>query len=130
MDSLEKYGSNIGWHQNQKELRYLTKRKKMDSNLIPLAEFLTSKEFLRINIPIYQRAYSWEIKHLDQFLDDIDLHLNSIPQEDYQFLGMVVYVEKENKKEIEIIDGQQRVTTFYLMSSIIFDWVKHERRRG
>ena len=102
----------------------------MDSNLIALAEFLTSKEITRVNIPIYQRAYSWEIKHLDQFLDDIDHHLNSKPQDDYQFLGMVVYVEKENKKEIEIIDGQQRITTFYLMSSIIFDWVKHERRRG
>ena len=102
----------------------------MDSNLVSLGEFLTSKDFERINIPIYQRAYSWEIKHLDQFLDDIDLHLSTKPQDNYQFLGMIVYVKKENKNEIEIIDGQQRLTTFYLISSIIFDWVKHERRRG
>ncbi len=101
----------------------------MNSNLIPLSEFLTSKEFLRINIPIYQRAYSWEIKHLDQFLDDIDHYLKSKPQEDYQFLGMLVYVDKENKKEIEIIDGQQRITTFYLMASIVHDWVNHENKR-
>lgn len=101
----------------------------MDSNLIPLSDFLKSKEFTRINIPIYQRAYSWEIKHLDQFLDDIDHHLRSKPQEEYQFLGMLVYVEKEEKKEIEIIDGQQRITTFYLMASIVHDWVNHENKR-
>ena len=76
----------------------------MDSNLQALSSFLTSKAFERINIPIYQRSYDWKGSHVTQFLDDINYHLGNENSE-YQFLGMIVYVNKENQsKEIEIID--------------------------
>ena len=52
----------------------------MESKLLSLGEFLISKNFSRVNIPIYQRAYSWEIKHVQQFLDDIEHHLTLKPE--------------------------------------------------
>ena len=43
---------------------------------------------------------------------------------------MMVYVFKENNsKEIEIIDGQQRLTTYYLLCGILYDWILYESRR-
>ena len=98
----------------------------MDSNLQALSSFLTSKAFERINIPIYQRSYDWKGSHVTQFLDDINYHLGNENSE-YQFLGMIVYVNKENQsKEIEIIDGQQRLTTYYLLLSVVHDWLTYE----
>ena len=98
----------------------------MDSKLISLGNFLQLNEFDRINIPIYQRAYDWKAQHVDQFLNDVEHHIQNPDENSYQFLGMIVYVNKENKKEIEIIDGQQRLTTFYLLASILFDWVNYQ----
>ena len=101
----------------------------MDSNLQSLSTFLTSNTFKRVNIPIYQRSYDWKPSHVTQFLDDIKYHLENDKSE-YQFLGMIVYVEKENNSnEIEIIDGQQRLTTYYLLLSILHDWLNYEITR-
>jgi len=102
----------------------------MSSKLKTLKDFVTRSEIERINIPIYQRAYSWEYKHVEDFLNDLDHHLKSPDENEYQFLGMMVYVFKENnEKEIEIIDGQQRLTTYYLMCSILYDWMHYEQYR-
>ena len=90
----------------------------MSAELKTFREFLTPDKISRINIPIYQRSYSWEWKHVDDFLNDLEYQLNSSSPDSYQFLGMVVYVFKEDQsKEIELIDGQQRITTYYLICS-------------
>ena len=49
----------------------------MSSKLKTLKDFVTRSEIERINIPIYQRAYSWEYKHVEDLLNDVDHHLNS-----------------------------------------------------
>ena len=102
----------------------------MDSKLKSLYAFLSDNELGRINIPIYQRSYDWKAHHVDQFLNDIEYHINNSDESSYQFLGMIVYVIKQGSsdeyKEIEIIDGQQRLTTFYLLASIVFDWIKYQ----
>jgi uncharacterized protein with ParB-like and HNH nuclease domain len=91
-----------------------------------LAGWLT-EPYSRINIPIYQRAYDWEDTHINQFIDDIEFHMKADHDDTYQFLGMIVYVSKEDDSgEIEIIDGQQRITTYYLLASILYDWICYE----
>ena len=99
----------------------------MSAELKTFREFLTPDKISRVNIPIYQRSYSWEWKHVDDFLNDLEYQLNSSSPDSYQFLGMVVYVFKEDQsKEIEVIDGQQRITTYYLICSILNDWIEYE----
>ena len=61
-------------------------------------------------IPLYQRAYAWKDKHIEQLIDDINGKTDGI---DY-YLGALI-VNRNNKGEYEVIDGQQRLTTLFLL---------------
>lgn len=61
-------------------------------------------------IPLYQRGYAWEEKQLKQLVDDIyDIPDN---KQNYYIGSLIVY--KDNNK-YEVIDGQQRLTSLYLL---------------
>jgi uncharacterized protein with ParB-like and HNH nuclease domain len=59
-------------------------------------------------VPKYQRTYSWEDKHVTDLFEDIKTNIN----ESEYFLGTLVFTQKND--ELEIIDGQQRITTILL----------------
>lgn len=69
-----------------------------------------------INIPAYQRPYRWTSKYIRQVFEDYDDN-----SEEY-FLGSAVLVEKVTNDikdtTIDVIDGQQRITTLYLLNYI------------
>lgn len=75
-------------------------------------------------IPEYQREYAWEDDQVNQLFDDIldftqtKLINNDKTQEKY-FLGCVVAYSNE-QNEMEIIDGQQRLTTLFLLLRAIY----------
>jgi Protein of unknown function DUF262/Protein of unknown function (DUF1524) len=72
------------------------------------------------NIPNYQRAYSWERKQLQDFMDDLD---NQMLGKDY-FLGTILLQIGENDglfKIVDIVDGQQRITTLTIFIKILLD---------
>ena len=58
-------------------------------------------------IPLYQRAYAWIDKHIEQLIEDIR---GKDDGADY-FLGSLI-VNKNAQGQYEVIDGQQRL--FYL----------------
>lgn len=63
-------------------------------------------------IPSYQRGYRWDRKQVEELLDDIyEVYLTK--QESYCLQPIVVSKIEENK--FEIIDGQQRLTTIYIL---------------
>ena len=77
-------------------------------------------------IPVYQRAYSWEKKNWKTFLDD--LHEQIEGNNNYFFGNLLLEVISKNKK-YEIIDGQQRVTTLTIFIRAILNVLetrKHE----
>lgn len=59
-------------------------------------------------VPVYQRNYAWGKEQIEQLIDDI-----YGSRGDY-FLGNLIVNEKENNV-YEVIDGQQRLTTLYLL---------------
>lgn len=64
-------------------------------------------------IPRFQRPYSWEKDHIQDFWNDI-----VIDSEDDYFIGsMVVY--KQEKGYFGIVDGQQRLTTITIFLSVL-----------
>ncbi|AEF81428.1 conserved hypothetical protein [Leadbettera azotonutricia ZAS-9] len=71
-------------------------------------------------IPDYQRPYAWEEEQCQTLWDDIFSF--AIPDNNYEnfndneeyFLGSIVTYKNENDK-MEIIDGQQRLTTLMLL---------------
>jgi len=72
-------------------------------------------------IPDYQRPYAWEIKECQQLWDDIFAF--AFPDDDYEkfnnddeyYLGTIVTFKNESNKKLEVIDGQQRLTTLMLL---------------
>lgn len=65
-----------------------------------------------IRIPVYQRAYSWEIKHCMQYLNDL-LEQNGKKY----YLGQLLFEVDGNI--FYIIDGQQRLTTSVIFFSAL-----------
>ena len=89
----------------------------MQANKINFLQFLQgAKQFI---IPIYQRAYSWRNKECKKLWDDI----LSVAQNDgipTHFLGSIVYASKgvyqiASLPQLLVIDGQQRLTTLFLL---------------
>ena len=68
-------------------------------------------------IPLFQRPYRWTGKHLQLLLDDVD----SIRDEETNsvFLGVIVSYSRGTAPgrpvTWEVVDGQQRITTLYLL---------------
>ena len=71
-------------------------------------------------IPDYQRPYAWEEKECQQLWDDIfafaipDDNAEKFDRNEEYFLGPIVTFINSDKK-MEIIDGQQRLTTIMLL---------------
>ncbi len=78
------------------------------------------KNYSRIDIPKYQRGYNWSKKEVTQFMDDLQncFESNSNDKKFHHFFGGIVAIDHtdngKNDDNLEIIDGQQRLTTFVL----------------
>lgn len=60
-------------------------------------------------IPLYQRAYAWGDRELDQLIEDI----SNVSNDQNYYIGSLV-VSKQNGG-YEVVDGQQRLTSLYLL---------------
>lgn len=72
----------------------------------------------RYLIPSYQRPYSWGEDECKQLWDDIIDAFNN--QTDYFMGHMIVAKSNGGDDELEVIDGQQRLTTLSLLLKIYF----------
>lgn len=64
-------------------------------------------------IPLYQRAYAWEDKQLTQLIEDI----SDISEETNYYIGALVVSRQNNR--YEVVDGQQRLTSLYLLMNCL-----------
>lgn len=77
-------------------------------------------------IPDYQRPYAWDEDSCQTLWDDIfsfaipDNDATKFDRNDEYFLGSIVTFEND-KKQQEVIDGQQRLTTFMLLLRAFYD---------
>lgn len=73
-------------------------------------------------IPAYQREYSWTTDYCIAMWNDIcDLYKYHSADDEIHFFGTVVVFNNTKNKELAIIDGQQRITSFYLMLRAYYD---------
>lgn len=77
-------------------------------------------------IPDYQRPYAWDEDSCQTLWDDIfsfaipNNDATKFDSNDEYFLGSIVTFEND-KKQQEVIDGQQRLTTFMLLLRAFYD---------
>ena len=73
-----------------------------------------------LKIPRYQRLYEWKKDEFGQFMEDLTGEDGFSPQ----YLGVIVSDKDEKSQSIEIIDGQQRLTTIFIILLAIRDALK------
>ncbi|GAA7434477.1 DUF262 domain-containing protein [Helicobacter pylori] len=72
-------------------------------------------------IPIYQRPYQWTEENCKKLLDDLLSSYECYKESDY-FCGSLVLVKSDPNSKTEtydIVDGQQRLSTFILLAKVL-----------
>ena len=79
---------------------------------LSISDVFNSTENIIYEIPIYQRNYAWEKDEIEALIHDVwdAYEMNK----DTYFIGTLVSFDKGDHK-YEVIDGQQRLTTMYLI---------------
>jgi hypothetical protein len=78
---------------------------------LPIGMFLSAST--SYEVPIYQRAYAWSHDEIEALLDDLFLWAES--DDPYYLLGQVIVAPSTGSREWALVDGQQRVTSIYLL---------------
>lgn len=75
-------------------------------------------------VPVYQRNYDWSNVQCEKLYQDIML---AHERDHKHFTGTIVYIvglNGSNLSEVLIIDGQQRMTTVYILLKALYDAAK------
>lgn len=90
---------------------------KLDPKLLTIGELFESSDSVYI-VPIYQRNFAWKATHIEQLLVDISDAIRD--NKDGYFLGNLIVTEPQSVSTgFEVIDGQQRLTTLYLLLTFL-----------
>lgn len=94
----------------------------MKADALTLAATLNSSEVDVYTIPQYQRPYTWDTQNFEVLWEDLTdayqeylIAINESKTPEFYFLGPVVFVKNTTKRSYDIIDGQQRSTTFHVL---------------
>lgn len=72
------------------------------------------------NIPNYQRDYAWKDKNFRDLWEDLEEAIEYNKKGQGHFIGTMVVAKNEyNKKLYDIIDGQQRTTTIFMLLHVL-----------
>ncbi|GAA8356486.1 DUF262 domain-containing protein [Helicobacter pylori] len=81
------------------------------------------KKGLYHQIPIYQRPYQWTEENCEKLLDDLFFNYEDDRESDY-FCGSLVLItigtdSATNATTYDVVDGQQRLSTFILLAKVL-----------
>ncbi|WQU13068.1 DUF262 domain-containing protein [Helicobacter pylori] len=89
----------------------------------PLKDILATALVSYYQIPDYQRPYQWTEKNCEKLLDDLFFNYEDDRESDY-FCGSLVLAKSDPNSKTEtydIVDGQQRLSTFILLAKVLAD---------
>ncbi|GHP72130.1 hypothetical protein VN1197_05480 [Helicobacter pylori] len=93
---------------------------KIESKDLCLRDIFSGGKFY-YQIPIYQRPYQWGKEQCEELLNDLFENYEDDRESDY-FCGSLVLIEirEDSKAKIyDIVDGQQRLSTFILLAKVL-----------
>jgi hypothetical protein len=91
------------------------------SRTIPLIDFFGET----FHIPHYQRGYRWEAQEVNELLDDLWSFCKDRESGDFYCLQPIV-IKKHKITGFDVLDGQQRLTTLYLLLVYLEDKRKED----
>ncbi len=93
-------------------------------NTFPLEEksieriYWGNQETMTYIVPVYQRNYAWEEDEITALIKDVYDSLHKDENAPY-YIGTLVTYEREDGECEEVVDGQQRLTTIYLILKVL-----------
>ncbi|GAA8065742.1 DUF262 domain-containing protein [Helicobacter pylori] len=69
-------------------------------------------------IPICQRPYQWGKEQCKELLNDLFENYEDHGEDDY-FCGSLVFIQSDKDNKTDIVDGQQRLSTFILLAKVL-----------
>lgn len=101
----------------------------MNTNNFPLEELSIDQLYnsgdITYEVPIYQRNYAWEEDQIRTLVQDVYDAFSANPQKTVYYIGTLVTFDKGDKV-YEVIDGQQRLTTIYLLLKVLRITIKNK----
>ena len=92
----------------------------------PISTILGIEEKVKYVVPKYQREYIWSKANWEYLLNDL------LDSDEGHFLGSILCVDKGKDalgvRPLEVIDGQQRLTTISLIYAVIYNRFSKENR--
>ncbi len=84
----------------------------------PISSILDTEVKVRFVVPKYQREYVWKKTHWEDLFEDIQTNPTG------HFLGSIICINRSDDaiqtQELEVVDGQQRLTTLSLLYAAIY----------
>jgi hypothetical protein len=109
----------------------------MKATALNLAATFNDAEVDFYTIPQYQRPYTWDTEHYETLWEDLNdayceyqIAKTNGAQPEYYFLGPVVFVKNKEHKSYDIIDGQQRTTTFHILLWYLYRTLSDETEKA
>ncbi|MDL0115054.1 DUF262 domain-containing protein [Campylobacter felis] len=91
----------------------------MSNNIKTIKELLLigSNDKINYHIPSYQRGYKWKTQQVEALLDDLKEFFDSQKKAKFYCLQPIMVQKVDDK--YKVIDGQQRLTTLYLIAKVL-----------
>lgn len=91
------------------------------ANNYPLSILFNPDQNIKFIIPKYQREYVWQQHNWEELFDDVT------ESDKGHFLGSIICINHSTDalqtSRLELVDGQQRVTTTSLLFAAIYSWL-------
>ncbi len=90
----------------------------MEPDKKSLKKILVAEDEAYYQIPIYQRPYQWGEEQCKELLNDLFENYEDHGEDDY-FCGSLVFIQSDKDNKTDIVDGQQRLSTFILLAKVL-----------
>lgn len=108
------------------DLRQLTTMARIENYKYTIEEAFRECFYI---VPDYQREYVWRDKEVTQLLEDINEQVDSGTDREY-FIGTILVAPTKERGHLDVIDGQQRLTTLFLLLCALRCKFKGEPQEG
>ena len=85
------------------------------------------EDYAPMSVPDYQRGFDWNQSHVEELWEDLHYYVQKelAKEEEEFFVGTIILKSPATEKDrYQIVDGQQRLTSIYLLAIVLRDRFK------